>query len=129
MAKFRLNKLVRDKIVEDQLARGQKPKYHTLSRDEHIKALALKIAEEATELAKVPKEKLAGEIADVEQALDDLKTLSGVVPEAIEKAKTEKAQKNGAFKKGIFIDTLELQEDDPWNDYYRAEPDRFAEIP
>jgi predicted house-cleaning noncanonical NTP pyrophosphatase (MazG superfamily) len=128
MAKFRLNKLVRDNIVDYQLARGQRPTYHVLNREEHLKALALKIAEEAAELAEAPKEKLASEIADVEQALDDLKTLSNIAPADIKKAKAEKAKKNGAFKKGLFIETLEVPENDSWNDYYRSEPDRFPEV-
>jgi predicted house-cleaning noncanonical NTP pyrophosphatase (MazG superfamily) len=129
MAKFRLDKLVRDKIVEYQLSVGQKPTYSTLSHIEHIKALANKIAEEASELAKAPAEKLASEIADVEQALDDLKKISGIKPSVITAAKTEKRRKNGAFKKGLYIETLELDEDDPWTAYYRSEPDRFEELP
>lgn len=119
---------MRDKIVADQLAKGQKPTYHTLSPADHIKELAKKIAEEAGELATAPPQKLAEEIADVEQALDDLKTITGVDPAAVAKAKAAKLKKNGGFKKGIYVETIELAEADPWTAYYRTDPKRFKEV-
>lgn len=127
MPKFKLHKLVRDKIVDDQIALGQTPHYRTLSPEEHRKALIDKIIEEITELRKAAPEDAAKEIADVQQAVDDLIELSGITKAEVRGVQQKKAGKSGAFKKGIFVDSLETAEEDPWTEYYRGDPERFPE--
>lgn len=128
MPVFKLQKLVRDKIVEDQIALGQKPDYRTLDPIEHKHELIRKIIEEIQELSDAASEDAAKEIADVQQALDDLIEVYGLSKADVGAAQQKKNDKSGAFKKGIYIDTLELAEDDPWTAYYRKEPERFPEI-
>jgi hypothetical protein len=74
MRTFKLNKLVRDLIVEFNTARGGLVKF---------------------------------------------KTLSG---------KELKNAKNGAFKKGHFIENLSLPADNEWVKYYASDPERFPEV-
>lgn len=128
MPTFKLQKLVRDKIVEDQIALGQTPHYRTLTPEEHRRELINKIIEEVTELQNADSEDIAKEIADVQQALDDLIELYGLTKAEVTEAQQKKTAKAGAFKKGIFVDTLETAEDDPWTEYYRGNPERFPEI-
>lgn len=128
MPKFAFSKLVRDKIVEHQLASGAKPVYRQLDPGEHITELINKIIEETREIAAADPEDIAAEIADVQQALDDLKEKYGVTDTDVAAAQKTKNDKNGAFKKGLFIDYVELDENDPWVAYYRQNADRYPEI-
>lgn len=50
MPKFKFAKLVRDKIVEHQIASGATPTYRQLSPDEHKNELIKKIIEESQEI-------------------------------------------------------------------------------
>lgn len=128
MLKFKFSKLVRDKIVEHQIASGAKPSFRQLTPEEHKLALIHKIAEEAEEIAQARPEEIAAEIADVQQAIDDLRELYGLAAEDILKAQELKNAKNGAFKKGHFVDYVEVDADNQWVNYYRKNADRYPEI-
>ncbi|MGD0284672.1 MAG: hypothetical protein ABSB12_03720, partial [Candidatus Saccharimonadales bacterium] len=78
MPKFKFNKLVRDKIAENQIASGAKPHYRVLSDKQHKFELVNKIIEEAQEITKANQNDVAAEIADVQQAVDDLKEKLGL---------------------------------------------------
>ncbi len=128
MPTFKFSKLVRDKIVDHQLASGAQPQYHVLSDADHKQALVAKIIEEAAEITAAPAEEIAAEIADVQQAIDDLKEKYGLTDDDIKTAQAAKNDKNGAFKKGLYIDTVTVPEGDKWIDYYRKNADRYPEV-
>ena len=128
MLKFKFDKLVRDKIVNIQMASGAKPTYHTLRHGDHILALIDKIVEEAREISSAPKDEIASEIADVQQAIDDLIDLVGSTRTEVAEAQKKKAEKAGAFKKGIYIDYVEVEDNDTWVEYYRKNADRYPQI-
>jgi len=128
MIKFRFNKLVRDNIVDQQIASGAKPKYRLLSKDEHVRHLVVKIAEEASEVPLSDLEQAAAELADVQQALDDLKQLLGVTDAQVAEEQERKNQKAGPFKRGIFEEYVEVDDDNEWVSYYRKNADRYPEI-
>lgn len=128
MPKFKFSKLVRDKIVERQISSGATPFFRQLNTTEHKHELVNKIIEEAKEIIQAKPEEVAAEIADVQQALDDLKEKYGVTDEAVKRAQQLKNDKNGAFKKGLFIEYVEIDEHDQWTDYYRQNSDRYPEI-
>lgn len=127
MPKFRLGKLVRDKIVDLQIASGQKPIYRVADKEEHKHLLAAKLAEEVSEALAANPERAAEELADAQQALDDLAELLDVSKETLIKEQQAKNGKNGGFKRGVYVDSLELSDDDPWLNYYRSDPRRFPE--
>lgn len=110
MPKFKFAKLVRDKIVEHQEASGAKPHFRQLTASEHKQELVNKIAEEAHEITQAGPDEIAAEIADVQQAIDGLKELYGVSDADVAKAQDAKNQKNGAFKKGLYVDYVEVRE-------------------
>jgi predicted house-cleaning noncanonical NTP pyrophosphatase (MazG superfamily) len=128
MPKFKFSKLVRDRIVEHQIASGASPVYRQLSGEEYVKELIHKIVEETQEIAEAAPEEIASEIADVQQALDDLKERCGLTNSDIAKAQKIKNEKNGAFKKGLYVDYVESPEDNKWTEYYRKNADRYPEI-
>jgi len=120
MPKFIFAKLVRDKIVDHQIASGAKPVYRRLSAAEHI--------EEAKEITQASPGEIVAEVADVQQAVDDLMELYGLTGKDVAQAQATKNDKNGAFKKGLFVDYVELDENDEWAAYYRQHADRYPEV-
>jgi predicted house-cleaning noncanonical NTP pyrophosphatase (MazG superfamily) len=123
---FRLNKLVRDKLVQANFDMGGEVKYKTLSGDKLTGALLKKLVEEANELRSSGLS--VGELADLQELVDALASHLGVKKTDLRKRQTEKRLKNGGFKKGHFIDTLTLPADNKWSGYYAADPKRFKEI-
>ena len=128
MPKFIFAKLVRDKIVDHQIASGAKPVYRRLSAAEHKQALVDKIIEEAKEITQASPGEIVAEVADVQQAVDDLMELYGLTGKDVAQAQATKNDKNGAFKKGLFVDYVELDENDEWAAYYRQHADRYPEV-
>ncbi len=128
MPVFKFGKLVRDKIVDDQIAEGSQPVFRYLSRDEHVKALVQKIIEEAQEISSASPTEFASEIADVQQALDDLQELLEITDRRIAQVRKRKSDKFGDFKKGIFIESIEIDENNKWVAHYRQNAGRYPEI-
>lgn len=125
MLKFKFAKLVRDKIVDHQIASGAKPVYRQLGPEEHRRELVNKIIEEAAEITEASPEEIAAEIADAQQALDDLTERYGLTSKDIATAQLKKNDKNGTFKKGLFVEYVEVDENDKWAEYYRKKADRL----
>lgn len=128
MPTFKFAKLVRDKIVDHQIASGADPVYRQLDNEEHKRALVDKVIEEAREITEADPADVAAEIADVQQALDDLKEKYDLTDEDIKSAQAAKNDKNGAFKKGLFVESVTVPEGDKWIEYYRKNADRYPEI-
>ena len=130
MPKFQFNKLVRDGMLAMYERIGQKAKYRKLSKAEHTKALTEKIIEETLELSthEAEGQEVIDEIADIQQALDDLKSLHSISDDQVAKAQTIKKDKKGGFAKGFFVETLELEDGDEWVSYYRREPKKYPEL-
>lgn len=130
MPVFRLNKLVRDKLPVVYESIGQKAKLKILSKNEHAYALIDKIIEEARELQDtgLTRDEIIGEIADVQQALDDYRAVQGITDEEIAATQKAKFDEKGGFSEGAYIETLELSEADTWIAYYRQKPDIYPEI-
>jgi predicted house-cleaning noncanonical NTP pyrophosphatase (MazG superfamily) len=128
MPKFGFRKLVRDRIVEHQIASGAVPEWRVLDDAEHKSALVAKIIEEASEILGADAKAVAGEIADVQQALDDLKAKYGLSDADIATAQQIKKAKNGGFERGVYVESVELSETHEWAGYYRENADRYPEI-
>jgi len=128
MATFKLNKLVRNKLIEMQLALGEKPHYRVLKGKEMRDALLSKIIEETKETQAKKGASISSEIADIQQAIDDLVDQAGLTKEEIAIQQELKNIEKGSFSKGYFVETIDLEENDKWTKYYRTDPDRFPEI-
>ena len=124
---FKFGKLVRDKIVEQQIAAGASSKWHRLNDAEHKRELIRKIQEESSEILDAPKENVATEIADVQQALDDLIAKYGLTTKDIAAAQQRKNDKYGAFREGLYVKFIECDEDYSWVPHYREDPERYPE--
>lgn len=123
---FQLNKLVRDRIVEFNLARGGKVEYTVLEGGTFTKALVAKLVEEAKELqgSQVSVE----ELADLQEIINQIRENLGVTEEDLQAVQDKKRLKNGGFKKGHFIQKLTLPANNEWVKYYASDPTRFPEL-
>lgn len=129
MPTFIFNKLIRDKLKVEYVKLNHKATYKKLSDSELFEALKQKIIEEAKEIpADGSKEEIAGELADVQQVLDDLATRAGITIEEIMDAKQKKFEKKGGFSEGLFVEKVELRPNDEWVAYYRRSPEKYEEI-
>jgi predicted house-cleaning noncanonical NTP pyrophosphatase (MazG superfamily) len=129
MPKFQLNKLVRDKFRDEYIRMGQKATCRDLSADEHKTQLIRKIIEETREIRITGAvSEIADELADIQQAVDDLAVLCDIEKEQILSAQRKKYDKKGGFTDGVYVETIELADDDEWVEYYRRYPDIFPEI-
>jgi len=123
---FRLDKLVRDKIVQSTKDQGGEVNYKTLSAKKLTNALLKKLIEEATELK--TSDLSVGELADLKELVDALVAHLGIEKSFLSKRQAVKRKQNGGFKKVHFIDTVTLPANNRWAKYYAADPKRFPEI-
>jgi len=126
---FIFNKLVRDKLRDEYERIGQKASFRTLSRSELSTELINKMTEEIREVAESgTKEEITSELADVRQAMEDFMKLHSIDEVDIKKAQQKKFDKKGGFAEAVFVESLELKDDDEWVEYYRANPAMYLEI-
>jgi predicted house-cleaning noncanonical NTP pyrophosphatase (MazG superfamily) len=123
---FKLNKLVRDKIVRDHIDSGGKVKFRRLSAQEKRQALTDKIIEETKELA--ISEEILEEVADLLEVIDQLAKDAGISKAQITAAQKKKRAKNGGFENGDFIEQETWPPEHKWVKYYAKDPERFPEI-
>jgi predicted house-cleaning noncanonical NTP pyrophosphatase (MazG superfamily) len=123
---FRLDKLVRDRIVEHHLDMGGKVDYKTLKGKKLSEALVDKLVEESKELK--ASSLSVGELADIKEILEQIAKNLGITDKELAEAQSKKAKNNGAFKKGHYISTVTLPAENKWAKYYAADPKRFPEV-
>ncbi len=128
MHKFKIAKLVRDKIAERMIA-NENAAYRKLNDKEFINKLKKKILEEANELLPVEdKGKIVKELADIQEIIDTLVKALKSSKQKLKSMQKKENKKSGSFKKRFYIKTTELADDHPWIDYYLANPDKYPKI-
>jgi len=130
MTKFRFNKLVRDKLPSIYIELNQKIVFQKLKGKELLQGLKDKLIEEAAEvpLEGGTREQIISELSDVQQVVDDMKSELAITDNEIDEAKKQKLAKKGGFSDGIFVESIELDDNDEWVEYYRKEPLKYPEI-
>ena len=124
---FRLDKLVRNGKFLDMLDQGQEVDQIRLEGKELRAALGRKVLEEAGEIDPEAADFLK-EVADTQQALNDLAASRGYTPEDIERRRKTEAARWGSFESGIFVKTVTLDAESHWATYYADHPDRFPQV-
>jgi predicted house-cleaning noncanonical NTP pyrophosphatase (MazG superfamily) len=126
--KFKFAKLVRDKIVEDIIAHGNKPKWRTLSREEFVAELKKKMVEESTELVESPDNEVLKEISDIQEIIDALLRSLKLTKKEFKQTQENKNNERGSFNNKQYIDYVEVQDDAKEITYYQKHPDKYPEI-
>lgn len=103
------NKLVRDRIPEIIKEEGKNVSARILSDDEFISELYKKVKEEAIELSATEGDltETVKEIGDVYEVIDALIDTLSLDREEIGRIKNERKENRGAFKKKIFLESVE----------------------
>ena len=129
MPTFRFNKLVRDKLPGIYEKLDQRLTWRHLNGLALLKALQDKLIEESAEIPFESNniESIIDELADVEQVMDDIKAKLAISDVEVEKTKQRKLVKKGGFSNGIFVESIELKDDDEWVEYYRRESEKYKE--
>ncbi len=129
MPTFIFQKLVRDNLLQIYRDLQQQAEYVRLEGAELQQALQQKLQEEVVELLAcdaTDREAVQAELADIAQVLQDMGIVHTTSAE-VEAIRARKYAKKGGFEKGIFVETITLNPDDPWVDYYRNEPEKYPE--
>jgi len=130
MPTFYFRKLVRDQVLQRCV---DDPKVHTnfriLDDAEFKKELIAKIHEEADEIPIFDKKdgEVQSEIADVQAVIDGLIEAYGYTKQDVTDAQTRKAEKNGVFEQRAYIESVDLDDDSEWIDYFRKSPEKYEE--
>lgn len=98
------NKLVRDNIPGLIKESGKKAVCSTLDDSEYIEALDRKLDEECLEYHN---DRDITELADIIEVIYAIAKARGVSIKELEKIRTDKAQKNGAFDQKILLESVE----------------------
>lgn len=98
------NKLVRDRIPEIIENSGKTAHTYLLGDKEYIAELDRKLGEE---YAEYQADKNIEELADMLEVIYAIAKARGASVEELERVRKEKAEKNGAFEKRIFLEGVE----------------------
>lgn len=131
MPKFIFNKLVRDQVLQRCLDDPKvRTNYKILDSLEFKKALIDKLHEEAQEIPVLDQadDEVLSEIADVQAVLDSLLETYGYTKDSLVAAQEKKATKNGVFEKRAYIESVDLDDDSEWIEYFRKSPDKYEEV-
>jgi len=98
------NKLVRDRIPEIIEADGKLVKTKVLDNDQYLSELNKKLGEEFREYEA---DHDLSELADMMEVIHAIVDANGVSRDDFEKKRLAKVEKNGAFKKRIYLESVE----------------------
>ncbi|MFW5719896.1 MAG: GNAT family N-acetyltransferase [Candidatus Dojkabacteria bacterium] len=131
MRYFRFEKLIRDKILDAMPGQEQLPiGVRHLNDEEFVHMLLQKVIEEAEEARNAQDtEQLKEELADIQELIDNLLDALNISLEELKSYQNKKIQKNGSFKKRIFMQASAIESDEhPWLKYYLERPEKYPEI-
>lgn len=130
LLRFRVEKLIRDKLPQIMRDQGLAVFERRLEDAEFDQALRAKLGEEAAEVAaSADRDELAWELADLAEVILALAKLHGLTPEDIEARRLAKRAERGGFEGRIYNAAVEADEDLPAADYYLARPGQYPRQP
>lgn len=126
MKRFRVEKLIRDKILDNILKNKlNKVDYEILDKKSFLISLRKKFFEEINELDFEDKENVVKELADLQLIINSCLRTIRVDKKEFKNIFKIKNEKFGKFDKKIYVKTVDLDEGDEWFDYYKK---KFEEI-
>ena len=127
--RFRVEKLIRDKLPEIMRAAGLEVFDRTLDDEAFIQALRDKLGEETAELLAVEtRDELLGELADVMEVALALAAAQGFTAAELEARRLAKRDERGGFDARVWNAAVEGAEDCPAVDYYLARPGQYPRV-
>ena len=129
LVRFKVNKLIRDKIPEIIASNSAKIVIRVMDKDECLQKLNDKLIEEALEVGdSKTKKEITEELADLLEVMLSIAKIHEIDFIEIQETSEEKKIKNGGFEGRIFADFVEMNDDDPAVSYYRSNEKKYPEI-
>ncbi|OJU72914.1 MAG: hypothetical protein BGO07_01750 [Alphaproteobacteria bacterium 40-19] len=126
---FKVDKLVRDRIPQAMSESGITVHQRVMQDAEYTKRLNDKLFEEAQEVVDaVNTEELQEELADVLEVLMAMARLRGIEFFQILKAAEGKRSQKGGFNQRLYVDFVEIPQDNPSLKAFEAKPDKYPKI-
>ncbi len=127
--RFRVEKLIRDKLPAIMRAQGLAVFDRRLDEDAFRASLREKIVEEALEArSAVSRDDLLGELADLTEVILALAEAEGLTQGDIETIRLAKREERGGFDDRVFNAAVEAEEGLPAADYYLARPSQYPRV-
>lgn len=128
--RFRVGKLIRDKLPDIMRDQGLEVFDRRLDDAEFDAALRAKLLEEAAEAAEaVGADDMAGELADLSEVILALAQLHGLTAAEVEARRLAKRRERGGFDDRVYNAAVEAQDGLPAADYYLARPKQYPREP
>lgn len=129
LRRFRVEKLIRDRLPAMMRADGLTVFDRRLDDQEFVARLRDKLVEEAREAAaSETRAELVQELADLAEVIAALSSAAGVSAAEIEQARVEKHAERGGFGERVFNAAVEAPDGTPAIAYYLARPEQYPEI-
>jgi predicted house-cleaning noncanonical NTP pyrophosphatase (MazG superfamily) len=129
MARFRVEKLIRDKLPALMRAQGLGVFDRRLDDVDFLAALKTKLLEEATEARESESpDDLLGELADLSEVMLALAQAHGLNAGDIEARRLAKRAERGGFEDRVYNAAVEAEDGLPAADYYLARPGQYPRI-
>ncbi len=127
--RFKVDKLIRDKLPQIMRASGIQVFERVMEKDEYLKRLKDKLLEEAKEVIASGSEKeMREELADLLEVMLALAKAYGMELADIQQAAEQKRADKGGFDNRIYNAFVEIEAGNPSLGYYRARPDQYPEV-
>ena len=123
--RFKVGKLIRDRLPAMMRAQGLAVFERRLDDGEFLDALKDKLLEEAAEVREAPPAEIAGELADVLEVARALAEVHGIARDEVEARRIAKRTERGGFDERVFNAAVEAQDGLPAAEYYLARPGQY----
>ncbi len=126
---FKFDKLIRDKILDMMLTTNCIVHNKKLESTELVAALKDKLLEEAHEVAETKSvDELKEELADLLEVVYTILSAHKLEITEIEKIRETKKLHKGDFSQGIYVSSIEIDENNPEVNRYLARPDKYPQL-
>lgn len=128
MLRFRVEKLIRDKLPEIMRAQGLQVFERTLGDAEYRAELKRKLVEEAAEAASAAADSLIEELADVLEVVIALSEASGCSLADVEARRIAKRAERGGFEGRVYNVRVEAEAGSAAAAYYLAREEQYPRL-
>ena len=127
--RFKVDKLVRDKVPEIMRTLGIKVSERVMAKDKYIKRLKDKLLEDANEvLASSSEQEMREELSDLLEVTLALLKAYKMEFTNIQQAADQKREEKGGFEKKIYHSFVEVEEGNPSLAYYESQPNKYPKL-
>ena len=127
--RFKIDKLVRDKIPDVIKQKGIKVIAKVLEKQQYASALKSKLLEEAEELNQAQNQnQVLEELCDVLEVMLAIANINHICLSDIVAQMEKKRVQLGGFKEAIYLDSIEVEDGNAHLEYYKKRPLKYSEI-